>query len=205
MTTFARSILLRPRTGRTATKLLVGLIAAAVALASPTRPSPRQPSAIVESVESTNVGLQPRRGQLFPGRQPALHRGRRIGFFDPLPRNVRKPGRATRCCTAANVYLDLLGPHKPLPQRLESADRHVPRERQHRRKRRSTTCSPSTSSTPTSPTNRPTTASTSAAPTPTPLPYPASGCTDPHPLKEANPVSSQSRSPALPTPRSKRI
>ena len=93
------SILLRPRTGRTATKLLVGLLAAAARRPSPTRPLALAADAIVEKVESTSVGLQPRVvSTLQDGLD--LRRERRVGLRLAAG-NVRKPGRATRSCTAA--------------------------------------------------------------------------------------------------------
>ncbi len=59
MTTFARPALPRPRSGRNATKLLIGLLAAALTcLAYATLAPPAH--AIVETVESETVGVQPR-------------------------------------------------------------------------------------------------------------------------------------------------
>ncbi len=107
MTTFARSTLLRPRAGRTATKLLFGLLAAAIAcvvyatLAAPA-------DAIVEKVESTSVGLQPRViDSLQDG--PSIFSVAEGSVFDPLPETFENPD-ANPVLHGSHVYLDFWDP-----------------------------------------------------------------------------------------------
>ena len=109
MNTFARPHLLRPRSGRTATKLLVGLLAAVIAsVAYATIAAPAQ--AIVEKVGSTSVGLQPRvvsalqDGNLLfmPEVEPAIE-------YEPLPETFENPD-ANPVLHGSNVYVDYWDP-----------------------------------------------------------------------------------------------
>ena len=107
MTTFARPALPRPRSGRNTTKLLIGLLVAALAcvvyatLAAPA-------DAIVEKVESTSVGLQPRVvNSLQDG--PSIFSVAKGTIFDSLPETFENPD-ANPVLHGSNVYLDYWDP-----------------------------------------------------------------------------------------------
>ena len=102
------STLLRPRAGRTATKLLVALIAAALACvlyATVAAPA----DAIVETVEGNTVGLQPRVvGTLQWG--PFLENAEKEETkFDPLPETFENPA-ANPVVHGSSVYIDYWDP-----------------------------------------------------------------------------------------------
>ncbi len=109
MTTFARSHLPRSRSGRTATKLLLGLLAAVIAsVAYATIAAPAQ--AIVEKVGSTSVGLQPRVvGTLQDGTLLFKPEKKPSTFFDPLPETFENPA-ANPVLHGSNVYVDYWDP-----------------------------------------------------------------------------------------------
>ena len=180
MTTFARSTLLRPRAARTATKLLVALIAAALACvlyATVAAPA----DAIVETVEGNTVGLQPRVvGTLQWG--PFLENAEKEETkFDPLPETFENPDRQPRGARKQRLPR-LLGPHLPLPQRLETLiDGFIENVNQAENSNADVFAVDEQYTD--KPTNPPTTASTYKGSYVDTTPYPPSGCTDPHPLK----------------------
>ena len=107
MTTFARPALPRPRSGRNTTKLLIGLLAAAlscVLYASIAAPA----QAIVEKVESTSVGLQPRVVNTFQD-GPTIFNAEEGSVFTALP-DTFENATANPVLHGSVVYLDYWDP-----------------------------------------------------------------------------------------------
>ena len=165
--TFARSTPPRPKAGRNAPKLLIGLLAAAVMCL-----------AYASLLRSRRGGRGERRKQ----RPWECSRATWAPFRTALPsspsakaRNstrCRKPSktrRVTRWCTAATCTSSTGTPPTTTTTTGKRSSTSSSRASTSR-KTASATCSPSTGSTPTSPMNQPSTALTSGAPPPTPRP-----------------------------------